>query len=152
MLLEGGFGTVASVGGQDVIFCDEETGVGSNDAVAHTQLHHTVDQLFVLAIQTDAIEQITDAAGCPKASDEGFTQNFPAIREVRGVGAMLAMELADDQVTKRVLAEALARGLILLSAGTHGNVVRFLPALTISNVEVVEAMAILADALIAAKV
>lgn len=83
---------------------------------------------------------------------KAVTQNFPAIREVRGVGAMLAMELADDQVTKRVLAEALARGLILLSAGTHGNVVRFLPALTISNVEVVEAMAILADALIAAKV
>jgi 4-aminobutyrate aminotransferase / (S)-3-amino-2-methylpropionate transaminase / 5-aminovalerate transaminase len=62
----------------------------------------------------------------------------PLIGEVRGLGAMLAIELVRDRVTKdpaaaetaAIVAGARANGLLLLPAGTYGNVIRFLMPLT----------------------
>ena len=62
----------------------------------------------------------------------------PAIGDVRGLGAMVAIELCEDgdlqrpdaELTRRVVAEAARRGLILLSCGSHGNVIRILVPLT----------------------
>jgi 4-aminobutyrate aminotransferase/(S)-3-amino-2-methylpropionate transaminase len=62
----------------------------------------------------------------------------PFIGDVRGLGAMMGMELVKDradkapykELTTRLLAEALARGVILLTAGTYGNVIRVLAPLT----------------------
>jgi 4-aminobutyrate aminotransferase/(S)-3-amino-2-methylpropionate transaminase len=62
------------------------------------------------------------------------------IGEVRGRGAMVAVELVqrgttvpDPALAKRVAAEAHARGVIVLTCGTYGNVLRFLPPLAISD-------------------
>jgi 4-aminobutyrate aminotransferase/(S)-3-amino-2-methylpropionate transaminase len=60
------------------------------------------------------------------------------IGDVRGLGAMVGMELVTDRTTKepdktltgKLLAAALARGVILLSSGTYGNTVRMLAPLT----------------------
>lgn len=60
------------------------------------------------------------------------------IGDVRGLGAMIGMELVTDRTTRqpdksraaRLLAAALERGVILLSAGTYGNVIRILAPLT----------------------
>ena len=81
-----------------------------------------------------------------------------AIGDVRGLGAMMALELVKDPVLKtpdkertgRVLAEALKRGLILLSAGTYGNVVRVLVPLTIDDAVLEEGLAVMEQALGAA--
>ena len=61
-----------------------------------------------------------------------------AVAEVRGLGSMVAVEFCDPEtgapspeITQRVQRRALERGLILLTCGTHGNVVRFLHPLTI---------------------
>jgi 4-aminobutyrate aminotransferase/(S)-3-amino-2-methylpropionate transaminase len=56
-------------------------------------------------------------------------------------GAMIAMELVkgrdaeqpDPDLTKAIVTLAYQNGLVLLSCGTRGNVIRFLPALTISD-------------------
>lgn len=77
----------------------------------------------------------------------------PAIGDVRGLGAMVAIELfeggdlqrPDAALTKAVVAEAARRGLILLSCGTNGNVVRILVPLTASDELLQEGLAILAD-------
>jgi 4-aminobutyrate aminotransferase / (S)-3-amino-2-methylpropionate transaminase / 5-aminovalerate transaminase len=61
------------------------------------------------------------------------------IGDVRGRGAMVAMELVDDATTKhpakqaasRVIQECYEQGVIVLKAGTYDNVIRFLPPLTI---------------------
>jgi 4-aminobutyrate aminotransferase/(S)-3-amino-2-methylpropionate transaminase len=67
---------------------------------------------------------------------------FGAVGDVRGRGAMRAMELVADRATKEPLdgavmgalgRAALERGLIVLTAGTYGNVVRLLPPLTIED-------------------
>ena len=76
-----------------------------------------------------------------------------AIGDVRGLGAMVAIELfeegdtarPDAALTRRVVAEAARRGLILLSCGTYGNVIRVLVPLTASDLLVDEGLALLAD-------
>lgn len=77
----------------------------------------------------------------------------PAIGDVRGLGAMVAIELfeggdlqrPDAALTRKVVAEAARRGLILLSCGTNGNVVRILVPLTASDELLQEGLALLAD-------
>jgi len=71
-----------------------------------------------------------------------FRERFGAVGDVRGRGAMRAMELVADRATKEPLdaatmnalaRSALERGLIVLTAGTYGNVVRLLPPITIDE-------------------
>ncbi len=77
----------------------------------------------------------------------------PEVRDVRGLGAMVAIELfkggdlaqPDAELTQRVVHEAARRGLILLSCGVHGNVIRVLVPLTASDALVDEGLQILAD-------
>jgi 4-aminobutyrate aminotransferase/(S)-3-amino-2-methylpropionate transaminase len=63
------------------------------------------------------------------------------IADVRGIGAMIGMEFADDgapeepSVAKRVVAEARSRGLLLMPAGAKGNVIRILVPLVIEDDE-----------------
>ena len=81
----------------------------------------------------------------------------PATRrivDVRGLGAMVAVEFCkpgthepDADFTKQVQARALAEGLLLLTAGINGNVIRFLFPLTIEDETFSEAMAILERAI-----
>jgi 4-aminobutyrate aminotransferase/(S)-3-amino-2-methylpropionate transaminase len=80
---------------------------------------------------------------------------FPLIGDVRGLGAMQAIELVRDRRSKEpadretgaVLQAARDRGLLLLSAGTYGNVIRFLTPLSISDEALDEGLAILEEAL-----
>ena len=86
-----------------------------------------------------------------------IAETQPAVGDVRGLGAMVAIELfeggnlarPDADLTKRVVAEAARRGLILLSCGTYGNVIRVLVPLTASDALIDEGLAILADSFVA---
>jgi 4-aminobutyrate aminotransferase len=86
-----------------------------------------------------------------KARLEGLRGAVPQITDVRGLGAMVAAEFTDAAFTKRVQAEALQRGLILLTCGVDGNVLRFLFPLTIEESVFEEALAILEQSLKAAR-
>jgi 4-aminobutyrate aminotransferase len=92
-----------------------------------------------------------------KAVLEGLRADVPQIFDIRGLGAMVAVELnrkgsdePDADMAKRVQAEALKRGLILLSCGVNGNVIRFLFPLTIQQPVFDEAMVALQAAMRAA--
>ena len=80
----------------------------------------------------------------------------PRVAEVRGRGAMIAIELVhaatgepDPALTSRVARFAHAAGVVLLTCGTYGNVVRFLPPLTIPDGLLAEGLQVVADALVA---
>jgi 4-aminobutyrate aminotransferase len=90
---------------------------------------------------------------------EAMRERIPQIADVRGLGAMVAVEFGsggqgggepDADFTKRVQAQALQRGLILLSCGVNANVIRFLFPLTIAEPVFDEALAILRESLLAA--
>jgi 4-aminobutyrate aminotransferase / (S)-3-amino-2-methylpropionate transaminase / 5-aminovalerate transaminase len=80
---------------------------------------------------------------------------WPQIGDVRGLGAMLAIELVNDPTTKEpapalaaaVIEAALERGLILLKAGIAGNCIRVLCPLTIEDAVLDEALAVWEQAL-----
>jgi len=84
-----------------------------------------------------------------------MARRYPLIGEVRGLGAMIGIELVTDRRTKvpaaaetaAVVAGALAEGVILLTAGVRRNVIRFLMPLTISEELLEEALAVLDRAL-----
>ena len=81
------------------------------------------------------------------------------IADVRGLGAMVAMELCkngdphqpDADLTKALAAEATKRGLVILTCGTYGNVVRILVPLTASDAIIDEGLAIIGQSLDALK-
>ena len=74
---------------------------------------------------------------------ESWRERWPQIADVRGLGAMLAIELVKDRGTKepareateRFTQSALRRGLITITAGTFGNVIRTLMPLVINDEE-----------------
>jgi 4-aminobutyrate aminotransferase/(S)-3-amino-2-methylpropionate transaminase len=75
------------------------------------------------------------------------------IGDIRINGAMSAIELVEDgdanspaaDLTRAVAAEAADRGVIILTCGVRGNVIRFLPPLTISEAMLAEALTIIGD-------
>jgi 4-aminobutyrate aminotransferase / (S)-3-amino-2-methylpropionate transaminase / 5-aminovalerate transaminase len=81
----------------------------------------------------------------------------PRIGDVRGRGAMLAVELVEPgtrepatALTKAVAAAAHARGLIVLTCGTYGNVLRLLPPLSMPDHLLAEGLDVLEEAFAAA--
>lgn len=89
-----------------------------------------------------------------KETLQGLRSAVPQISDVRGPGAMIAMEFADPATgepdaafTKKVQTLALQKGLVLLTCGVYSNVVRFLFPLTIEDHVMDEALTILSAAL-----
>jgi 4-aminobutyrate aminotransferase/(S)-3-amino-2-methylpropionate transaminase len=82
----------------------------------------------------------------------GMAAKHEAIAEVRGLGAMVAVELCkggdahqpDAALTQAIVKEAAKRGLVLLSCGTYANVIRILVPLVASDAQLDEGLAILA--------
>ncbi|MRT56689.1 4-aminobutyrate--2-oxoglutarate transaminase [Enterobacteriaceae bacterium RIT693] len=81
-------------------------------------------------------------------------QSCPAIVDVRGQGSMVAVEFNDPQTgkpspefTREVQLKAQEQGLLLLSCGVYGNVIRFLYPLTIPDAQFTKALAILSQVL-----
>jgi 4-aminobutyrate aminotransferase / (S)-3-amino-2-methylpropionate transaminase / 5-aminovalerate transaminase len=85
---------------------------------------------------------------------EALAEKFSVIGDIRGRGAMLAIELVSDLerktpdagLTARVNRACHAQGLVTLTCGTFGNVFRFLPPLSISDELIAEGLDILEDA------
>jgi 4-aminobutyrate aminotransferase len=71
------------------------------------------------------------------------------VGEVRGLGSMLALELTEQSgdAARAVTTAARERGLVLLSCGLYGNVIRLLPPLSATDEELEQGLAILDDAL-----
>jgi 4-aminobutyrate aminotransferase / (S)-3-amino-2-methylpropionate transaminase / 5-aminovalerate transaminase len=93
-----------------------------------------------------------------KARFHQWAEQFPCIGDVRGLGAMVGLELVTDResrtpdkaLTGRVLAAALERGLVLLSAGTFSNTIRVLAPLTADDAIIDEGLDVMGAALEAA--
>ena len=85
---------------------------------------------------------------------EGLAKKYPVIKDVRGVGAMLAIEFIKDEASwtpdtetcQKVIQEARANGVILAGAGLHKNVIRLLLPLVITDEQLAEGLAIIEKA------
>lgn len=85
---------------------------------------------------------------------KALSNEIDIIGEVRGRGAMLAVELVlpggrepNADATKAIAARALKNGVVILTCGTYGNVIRLLPPLVISDALLDEALTVLEDSI-----
>jgi 4-aminobutyrate aminotransferase/(S)-3-amino-2-methylpropionate transaminase len=117
----------------------QEGGVGG------TYVGNPVAQAAALAvldvIEEEGLVERSSAIGeAIRARMLAWQRRWPAIREVRGLGSMLAIDLGDAEVASAVVEAALQRGLLLLKAGVTGNSIRVLVPLVIGDAELDEAL------------
>ena len=127
--------------------------VAHTGAVGGTFVGNPVAQAAALAV-LDVFEEEELVARANVLGDRvrermlAWQERHAAVGDVRGLGAMLAIELVRDRDTKEpapelasaVIEAALQRGLILLKAGVHGNCIRVLAPLTIEDAVLEEAL------------
>jgi 4-aminobutyrate aminotransferase len=108
--------------------------------------------------EEDLCARANELGGRLKQRLEAIRSVTPEIVDIRGPGFMVAVEFAnatthepDPGLTGRVRTEALKRGLILLTCGVYGNVIRFLAPITIPDAHFAEAMDILEESVAAAR-
>jgi 4-aminobutyrate aminotransferase len=96
-------------------------------------------------------ERADEIAELVRSRLEELAAKHDSIGEVRGLGTMLALEFAEKsgEVTKRVTTHARENGVVLLSCGLYGNVIRLLPPLTASDEELERGLTVLAEAVAA---
>jgi 4-aminobutyrate aminotransferase len=103
------------------------------------------------------LERAKTIGAVAKARLGALQRKHPAIGEVRGVGAMVALEFVaedgrtpDAATVEAVVSYAREAGLVLLSTGTYGNVIRLLPPINLSDAELDEGLSIIEAAVTAA--
>ena len=156
--MAGGFPIAAVIGRASAMDAAPAGGLGS------TYAGHPLACAAALAVlKVFDEEKLLDrakAVGARLAAGLGeLAKRHAAIKDVRAHGAMVAIEMfkngdlhqPDADLTKRVCAEALKRGLILLSCGVYGNVIRILVPLTVPDQQIDEALAILGQSFDAAQ-
>jgi 4-aminobutyrate aminotransferase len=94
-------------------------------------------------------ERAEQIAGILRARLDEIAAKHAIVGEVRGLGAMLALEFVEQSAdtAKAVTAAAFEKGLILLSCGLYGNVIRLLPPLSATDEELEQGLGILEEAL-----
>jgi 4-aminobutyrate aminotransferase/(S)-3-amino-2-methylpropionate transaminase len=139
--IAGGFPIAAVVGKSDIMDAPLPGGLGGTYGGSPVAC---VAALAVLeVIEEEQLVQRSAMIGAIFNERLTALQNrYPAqILEVRNQGAMIALELVNNnaseqpnsQLTHAIIGKAAEYGLILLACGFYGNVIRFLPALTISD-------------------
>lgn len=157
--LAGGFPLSAVTGRAEIVDAPIPGGLGGTYAgnplsVAASHAVLDVVEKEGLCARAEKIGEIIRG----RLSELAKRQGISVIGDVRGLGAMNAFELvkpddasaANPELTKAVVTEAEARGLILLSCGTRYNVIRLLPPLTIPFEQLDEALDIIEQSLEAA--
>ena len=147
--LAGGLPLSAIVGRADIMDASNPGGLGGTYAgnpVACAAAHIVLD-----IIKDEDLCGRANAIGAiilGRCRELAARSNLNCIGDVRGHGAMCAVEFVKDvqsgepapELTAQVLKSGNERGLILLSCGTYGNVIRFLPPLTASDAIIEEGM------------
>ena len=131
-----------------------------DSAVGGTYVGNPVAQAAALAVldvfeEERLVERAEHIGEVMRGRMLEWQERHPQIGDVRGLGAMLALELVEDPETKQpapalasaVAEEAAERGLLLLKAGTYSNCIRVLCPLVISDAELDEALEVWEEAL-----
>ncbi|MNV12148.1 5-aminovalerate aminotransferase DavT [compost metagenome] len=155
--LAGGFPLSAVVGKSEIMNAAKPGGLGGTYAGSPIACAAALAVLEV--IEEERLNQQALVQGEQiKARLHQLAERFDSIGNIRGPGAMVAMELVkgrdatkpDPDLTKRLVAEAGKRGLVLLACGVRANVIRFLAPLTASPALIDEGLDLLEQALAAA--
>src|SRR6266498_2323757 len=131
-----------------------------DSAVGGTYVGNPVAQAAALAVldvfeEDGLVERAVQLGDTIRGRMRSWEERWPAVGDVRGLGAMLALELVHDRDTKdpapelatKVVEAAAGRGLLLLKSGIYSNCSRVLLPLVISEAELDEALGVWEEAL-----
>jgi 4-aminobutyrate aminotransferase / (S)-3-amino-2-methylpropionate transaminase / 5-aminovalerate transaminase len=132
-----------------------------DSAIGGTYIGNPVAQAAALAVldvleEEGLVERAAQIGDTIRERMDSWQQRWDAIGDVRGLGAMLAIELVRDRATKEpapelasaIVEAAAARGLLLLKSGIYSNCIRVLVPLVVSEAELDEALGVWEDALL----
>ncbi len=152
--IAGGLPLSAVVGKAEIMDAPPDSGIGG------TYVGNPVAVVAALAVldvfeEEDLVERAGTIGETIRARMTAWQERFDAIGDVRGLGAMLAIELVHDREAKSpapdlaaaVVAAARAQGLLLLTAGIYSNCIRVLLPLTIADAELDEGLNVFEHAL-----
>lgn len=152
--LGGGFPIAAVIGRADVMDALAPGGLGSTYAGAPMACAAALAVLDVIE-RENLCARATEIGAHMHNRLRALAARHKTIGDVRGIGAMVAVEFFDNGDIKRpagervkaIIAEARERGLLLLSCGSYGNVLRLMVPLTIEQAVLDEGLDILAAAI-----
>jgi len=131
-----------------------------DSAIGGTYVGNPVAQAAALAVldvfnEENLVERAGAIGETIRSRMEAWQERWDAIGDVRGLGAMLAIELVLDRETKEpdadrataVVEEAAQNGLLLIKSGVYGNCIRVLTPLVVTDAELDEALGVWEQAL-----
>jgi 4-aminobutyrate aminotransferase-like enzyme len=147
--LGGGLPIAAVLGRRSLFRCWEVPGEALHTS---TFLGNPLACAAALAVLDVLIEEDLPARVATLGGELGqrlrtWKDRFPQIAEVRGRGLLWGIELASREAAKRLVDQALARGVLLLAGGPEGKVAQIVPPLNIETEQLAVAMGILEEAL-----
>jgi 4-aminobutyrate aminotransferase/(S)-3-amino-2-methylpropionate transaminase len=152
--LAGGFPLAAVVGKANIMDAPGPGGLGGT--YAGSPIACAAGLAVLEVIEAEGLCARATAIGTSMiAALRALQKELPAIGEIRGLGAMVAIELVRDgdphspdaDLTKALVKRAAEKGLVILSCGLYGNVIRFLVPLTASDEIIREGLGIVAESL-----
>jgi 4-aminobutyrate aminotransferase / (S)-3-amino-2-methylpropionate transaminase / 5-aminovalerate transaminase len=152
--LAGGFPLAAVVGKANIMDAPGPGGLGGT--YAGSPIACAAGLAVLEVIEAEGLCARATAIGTSMtAALRALQKEIPAIGEIRGLGAMIAIELVrggdphspDADLTKALVKRAAEKGLVILSCGLYGNVIRFLVPLTASDEIIREGLEIVAESL-----
>ncbi len=152
--LAGGLPLSAVLGRADILDSPQVGGLGGTfggnplACAAALRILEKIEREHLVGRAADIGSQI-----CARA--ERWRELFARIGDIRALGAMVGIEFVEDRTARqpatdyvaRLKAECLRRGLVLISAGTHSNVVRFLVPLVIDDTLLHQGLSILEESM-----
>jgi 4-aminobutyrate aminotransferase / (S)-3-amino-2-methylpropionate transaminase / 5-aminovalerate transaminase len=147
--IAGGLPLSAVIGRAEIMDAPPDSSIGG------TYVGNPVAQAAALAVldifdEESLVERASAIGEAIRARMDAWASRWDAIGDVRGLGAMLAIELVADPQTKEpdaerasaVVEEAARNGLLLIKSGIYGNCIRVLTPLVITDAELDEALAV----------
>ncbi|MEO8314676.1 MAG: 4-aminobutyrate--2-oxoglutarate transaminase [Pseudomonadota bacterium] len=146
--LAGGFPLSAVVGRESLFRAVEPGGLGGTYGGSPVACAAALAVLNIVE-QDGLVERATSLGFRIRQRFELWShrEDLAAVRNIRGLGAMLAFDLPDAAVAKRVTTLALELGLVVLTSGRNADAIRMLPPLTIEDEVLAEGLDLLECAL-----
>ena len=152
--IAGGLPLSGVIGKAEIMDAPEDSAIGG------TYVGNPVAQAAALAVldvfnEEHLVERAGAIGDTIRSRMEAWQERWDAIGDVRGLGAMLAIELVLDRDTKEpdadrasaVVDEAAQNGLLLIKSGVYGNCIRVLTPLVVTDAELEEALGVWEQAL-----
>lgn len=140
--LGGGFPISAVVGRQDVMDAPHPGGLGGTYAGNPLAVAAANAVLDIIA-EEKLCERANKLGAQLIANLEELQQQYHFIKDIRGLGSMVAVELESAEQVTQIQSDAMKNGLLILTCGKRANVIRFLYPLTIPDEQFKTALATL---------